>query len=507
MDNPIGRLTWQMSQKNKLAVYYDRALRLRAAAMSNNTDPATASVVWNTPIFSTGSAKWTSTLSSQILLEVGGSYNMERYDNLYQDGILAERNTPAWYQNVRKDDLSTGFLWNASSAQLGNYPDRYTLSAAMSYVTGAHNVKFGVLNGWGQYRRYNNANGDLYQTYTGGVPHPGHGAEHAAGGPGEHGPPARPPTSRTRGGGATSPSTTASATTAWRRASSGRTRRVGRFTDMPAYDDFEVPTWSDFSPRTSVVWDIFGNGKTAVRTGFNRFMTAQTTGFARLYAPTALTTQNLPWTDVNGDDIAQGERGCTYLTAGCEINFANLRDDLRHPRACPRPTRTSSGPASTRSTSALTQELWNRLTVTGEWYHNRFTDITERNNVARNFDSYTPVDVVSPIDGSVITMYNVKPEFRAAVENVDASDPDIKRHYNGFELGFNARLGRGARIFGGFNLERTLADTCSAGTDPNYHENTATSGTAASRGRSSSSSPAPTRCRGGASPPASRCRA
>ena len=60
--------------------------------------------------------------------------------------------------------------------------------------------------------------------------------------------------------------------------------------------------------------------------------------------------------------------------------------------------------------------------------------------MARNFDSYIPVDVVSPIDGSVITMYNVKPEFRAAVQNVDASDSDIKRQYNGFELGFNARL-------------------------------------------------------------------
>ena len=54
------------------------------------------------------------------------------------------------------------------------------------------------------------------------------------------------------------------------------------------------------------------------------------------------------------------------------------------------------------------------------------------------------------------------------MQNVDASDSDIKRQYNGFELGFNARLPRGARIFGGFNLEQTLADTCSAGTDPNF---------------------------------------
>jgi hypothetical protein len=76
--------------------------------------------------------------------------------------------------------------------------------------------------------------------------------------------------------------------------------------------------------------------------------------------------------------------------------------------------------------------------------------------------------VQSPLDGSTITVYNVKTEFASAVQNVDASDSDIKRHYHGFELGFNARLPRGARVFGGFNLERTLADVCSAGTDPNF---------------------------------------
>ena len=86
-----------------------------------------------------------------------------------------------------------------------------------------------------------------------------------------------------------------------------------------------MPAWSDFSPRTVGGLQPVGNGKTAVRVGYNKFMTAQTTGFAQLYNPTALTTQHLPWTDVNGDDIAQGERGCAVIRrAGCEINFAGL---------------------------------------------------------------------------------------------------------------------------------------------------------------------------------------
>ena len=92
----------------------------------------------------------------------------------------------------------------------------------------------------------------------------------------------------------------------------------------PAYDDIELPTWSNFSPRLSVVYDIKGDGRTAIRAGFNKFVTAATTGFAQLYNPTALTTANLPWEDINGDDIAQGERGCVFRSAGCEINFANL---------------------------------------------------------------------------------------------------------------------------------------------------------------------------------------
>ena len=469
MNNPIARFTWQASQRNKFAVYYDRALRLRAGAMGANTDPKTASVLWNTPIFATGSAKWTSTLSSSLLLETGFSFNRERYDNLYQPGIFAERGTPEWYRNVRKNDTSTGFLWNASSAQLGNYPDRYNGSVALSRVTGSHTNKVGVLYGSGIYRRYNNANADLYQTYNNGVPlrvtvlnTPLQVQENMDAQIGVF------------------------AQDSWRlnnftfnygvrydylkQSIVGQDAQIGRFANSPAYGDSNLPVWKDFSPRTSVVWDIFGNGQTAVRAGFNRFMTAQTTGYAQLYSPTALTTADLAWNDLNGDDIAQGERGCTFGTAGCEINFGQLPANFGI-RSLATPADDLQRPGQWSFNLGATQEVMNRLTLSFEWYRNSFSDLTERNNVLRDFNSYTAVDVVSPIDGSVVKAYNVKTEFRTAVQNVDATDKDISRVYNGFELGYSARLPRGARVFGGFNLERTLANVCSAGTDPNFTVN------------------------------------
>ena len=44
------------------------------------------------------------------------------------------------------------------------------VQAALSYVSGAHNIKFGVMDQFGFYRRYNNANADLYQVYNNGAP-------------------------------------------------------------------------------------------------------------------------------------------------------------------------------------------------------------------------------------------------------------------------------------------------------------------------------------------------
>ena len=281
-------------------------------------------MIWNTPQFTTGSAKWTSTLSSKLLLEAGLSFNREYYDNLYQPGVYAERGTAEWYRNVRKNDTSTSFLWNASSAQLGNYPDRFVFQGSLSYVTGAHNVKFGANHQSGKYRRYNNANADLYQTYTNGTPlrvtvlnTPLEVQEDLDANIGIYAQDSWNLGKLTVNYGA--------------RFDYNKTRIVGqpamqgRFANVAAYDDIEMPVWNDFSPRLSAVYNLSGDGKTAIRVGYNKFVTAQTTGFAQLYNPTALTTQDLAWTDVNGNDIADGERGCGgYPTVGCEINFAGL---------------------------------------------------------------------------------------------------------------------------------------------------------------------------------------
>ena len=85
------RFTWQISPKNKLAVYNDRLLKNRGSAMTAGFDPKTAGIVWNSPIYTTGSVKFRSTISNRIFFEAGFSTNYERYNTLYQPGLAKSR--------------------------------------------------------------------------------------------------------------------------------------------------------------------------------------------------------------------------------------------------------------------------------------------------------------------------------------------------------------------------------------------------------------------------------
>jgi len=90
-------------------------------------------------------------------------------------------------------------------------------------------------------------------------------------------------------------------------------------------------------------------------------------------------------------------------------------------------------------------------------------------NVLINFNDYTPVDIVSPIDGQVFTVYNLLASKQGLVDTIDVNSPDPElrsRTYNGFEMGFNGRYGP-ASFFGGWTFDRLVSVNCDSIHDPN----------------------------------------
>jgi hypothetical protein len=480
INSALVRLTWQVSPRHKLSAYADRIHKTRGAAMDPGDDQTTASVVWNSPLYMTSTVKWTSTVTNKLLVEAGYSSNLERYNNLYAPGIEKPYGSPEWLAQARHVDAAAGTRWMASAAEYGSYPDRHNAQAAASYVTGTHNVKVGFQDSWGAYNQTLRANADLYQNYQLGNPitvtllaTPAHWQDRLNTNLGIYG---QDVWTITR--------LTVTAGLRWDYVSeqvTGQPAQSGRFANIPAFDDIQLPKWKNFSPRTAIVYDPFGTAKTAVKFGYNRFAAAATTTFASLYNPAAATNLQLQptanWTDLNKNDVAEGAPGCVYLTPGCEINFAQVPRNFGVV-ALARPDPGLERPYTDQFNVGASHELMHGVSVSADWFHNENRNIVERNNVLRpgtfangtvTNSNYRAVTVFSPLDGSPITMYDpISVAVNQAVQNVDTNDSNIKQSYTAFEFNFNARLPHGARVFGGSATDRIVANVCTAATtNPN----------------------------------------
>ena len=113
------------------------------------------------------------------------------------------------------------------------------------------------------------------------------------------------------------------------------------------------------------------------------------------------------------------------------------------------------------------QQLLPRLSVSANWFHVDYDNLRVRQNVLQTFADYTPQNVVSPLDGSVITIYNVSNAKRQQVQYLDKTAPDRQLSYNGYEFTFSARLPRGGTVFGGSTTEQMLAVMCDEPSNPN----------------------------------------
>ena len=478
----LARFTWQVSPRNKLSAYMDRIHKVRGAAMSPGDDQATSSVRWNSPNYTTATVKWTATVSNKLLVEGGYSTNIERYNNLYAEGVEKPYGSAEWLATARHYDITNGRRWVTSNLETGQYPDRYNAQGSASYITGTHSVKVGFQDSWGVFNHTNRANADLYQNYqtVNGVPNtpvtvtlydtPIWSAERLNANLGIYGQDVW-----------TVKRVTFTIGGRWeyvKESVVGQPEQIGRFGDVKAFSDIDMPVWKTFSPRTAAVFDLFGNGRTAVRVGYNRFESAATTTLASLYNASTVTTASASWTDVNRDDIAQGTPGCVYLSPGCEINFAQVPTNFGVVSLA-NPDPNLKRPYVDQYNVGVTHEILRGVSLSLEWFHNDAKQIMKRDNILRpgtyasgavSNPSYRAVTVFSPIDGSPVTMYDpINATVNRAVQNVDTNDPNMSQSYNALEFNFNARLPHGARIFGGSATDRTISNTCAgAATNPNF---------------------------------------
>jgi hypothetical protein len=462
------RLTWQVSPRNKISVYYDEIDKFRGHGMNAGDDPLTASQVWTSPIYNDAVLKWTSPVSSRLLAEAGFSFNYEQYVITNQDGVNQERGTPAWYAGASRRDATNVTLRNGLANWGGRYPDRYNLQGSVSYVTGSHNIKTGFQYNWGPYENTRETNADLQQVYDNGRPFqvtiyntPLRYQDALVADLGLYVQDTWTLNRLTLNGGLR-----------WEYLDSevsAQTSPAGRFIGERSNDAIPMPVWKDLAPRFGVVYDLFGNAKTALKFGLNRYNESRTTFFAARYNPLTLDTTrgSIPWTDMNTDDIAQGELGCVYLTPGCEINFAVL------PTSFGRAALNTVDPNFKRvynveTTAGIQHELLPRVSLSANWYRRSFHRLRVTDNRLRTMNDYAAYNIFHPMTGGPFTVYDVTPAAATRVDNFDTNAGSDRKHvYNAYDVNINARLPGGAMIFGGFVTEQNLRRVCDEPDEPN----------------------------------------
>ena len=194
----LARITTQVTDTNKWTAYIDKAHRNRFHEFSALEDRDTASTNVDTINYYNANTKWTSTISTRMLLETGFSFvgQADRFAN--QDGIVVDRPdnvftciespchpdmmTPEqaamqglngaavhpWYGAGpdggglrRVDGRLGGYSYSSRGLDQTSLPYASSFLASLSYVTGSHNFRMGFTNDWGHITEGQSGNADI----------------------------------------------------------------------------------------------------------------------------------------------------------------------------------------------------------------------------------------------------------------------------------------------------------------------------------------------------------
>jgi hypothetical protein len=467
---PNPRFTAQVTPRNKLIWQIERSgpivgPRLDSPATypakilpgQRGSDPETATLTrGGRRPYGAWLAKWTSTISSRLLFEAG-------YSNTFVLDGGSDRQPGVGPERVRMTDLDQGVTWN-TNWQFTAWRYLNEARGAVSYVTGSHKIKTGLQYKWGTSAINLEPPGDIDNIrYRSGVPDSVLVGNY---------PVKQFPVLNYDVGMFVQDSWTIDRLTLnpgvrveWVKSGTDeQTAPAGRFVGPRRFAPVEdLPKFGpNVAPRFGVAYDLFGNGRTALKFSVGKYNRRHTVTLAERLTPMAPVTVSLPWTDRDrqGRDLATNSNGFPEDNeldfTRLPVNFGERRLDTLDPDL-KREYNVETG-------LSVQHQLIRNVAVTAGWYRRSFHNMYVDQNPVRGFGDYRPIDVVSPYNGEIITIYDLRSASLLPLVDAVVTNSTENRHiYHGFEFGAQARLPGGGMLLFSSSTERTMTRTCDVG--------------------------------------------
>jgi len=498
----MARVTWQVSPRNKLSFYLDRIIKFRGHEQNSI---AGVSNLWSEDTFSTRQpkqyymteTKWTGVWTTRLLFEAGFGINNESYTTGELQPGLEDCVAAGSCNPIPKVNTTNGQEWGAPPTPFYVHtPVRGTAVTSLSYVTGSHAIKGGMEVSHGKsglQRRWQNTNINFYERYrtVNGVTAPFQVTLFNT--PTEEFDKLNAdlgvylqdtwtlkkltmtPGIRWEYFNASYPEEGVSVQQQALMLAEGYQQR-GLFPGQT------MPTFKNFAPRFGASYDLFGNGKTALKASIAKYNSAfSTVTFPQVYNPMVLSTDTRNWLNAAATNNIFVP-GVSQLGPSTNASFGLI---TRQPD--PNITR----PYNVEMTVSGQRELRPGVSVSFGYFHRHYYNLLFTDNTALDVpDAFTAVSVPNPcFTGTVacggtqpqtLTLYKINPSLIGkGAPVIDKNSPNNYRVYNGIEASFMARLGGGAQVFGGFLTARQVSNLCDStdgtgtiafaqASDPNY---------------------------------------
>lgn len=432
-----GTITGRLGSKNRVSGYLDwnkkqRDMRRDLSSTFNFISPeATEYQRQGGP---TGNLKWTSTPSNTVMFEAGLSFDRILWHLFDQPNISPTA--------LSVNDIVLSTLKGAFTDELAyDYPARRQMTAILSWfpkLAGTHNIRTGVQIAELPYSTgyTDDQHGDIVARYSNSVPtsvvvyntptNSSYVMWDYAGF-------AQDSWSLKR--------LTINAGLRYERWSGyipPQSAPAGTYVPARSFPQIQGPVWNSVVPRLAAVYDVFGNGKTAVKVSASKYMQQEAAGLLTNVNPMRLLTEVRTWTgqlDSNGLPVGVGP-SLGGLNAGASASFApNL-----------------SWPYQWEYTASVEHQLLPNTGITINYYHRRYNSLITTVNQALTASAYTPFNVTNPYTGAPLTIYNQIASSVGQFNNVVVNQSGLYTAYNAFELTFDRRFSNNLTLFGGLTL-------------------------------------------------------